>query len=355
MPAPGPSRAFQLAAHVAGGPAVDASGVDPGALLQVLRRHKLLAHAQHVGGLMEAQRELLKPSWRAGTAANLAQASERDRVIAALHADYIPCIAYKGVVLQEWLHGRVDGRDSEDLDLWVPPLLFRRTCRWAVADGYTLAFDLTLDDLNARELPSELLLFHPSGMHLDVHQRFFASHYALDAVEDWFEQYVPWLDEQSPVEIARFDDLATAFMVVLTAGKDCWATLRHLSDVALALERVDPVALADLADRTHTRGILDIGAQLAARHLGRCTGWVAKFPVPDGADAALLHEGELPLVQRARIYLSARERRRDRLAYAARLPFKVSALDLKGGPVPMPRTARRLVRLVRTRGPFAGT
>lgn len=344
--------AFRAAVYAAGGRPVDLSGIAPEALLRVLRRHKLVAHAQALDGLTDTQRALLKPSWRASSAAAMAQAAERDRIVAALHADYVPCIAYKGIVLQEWLHGRIDGRDSEDLDVWVPPLLFRRACRWALDDGYRLAFDLTADDLNARELPSELLLLHPGGMHLDVHQRFFAPHYALEAAEAYFESFVPWLDERTPAQVARFDDLATALMVAITAGKDTWATLRHLSDLALALERVDHAALAALADRTHTRRLVDVGAHLVEAVLGKRTGWEPDGPIPQGVDRALRAEVELPLPARARIYLSARERRRDRLAYAALLPFKVSALDLEPTRVPVPRTVRRIARLVRSYGPL---
>jgi len=330
-------KPLDAALAAARGESLAVAGLDPGELLQVLRRHKLISYGRCLE-LSPEQRALIAPSWRASSAQALIQAAERDRLLGGLAEQQIPALAYKGVVLQEWLTGRLDGRDSEDLDLWVPPLLFRRTLRWLVSVGYTLAFELSLEDLNAHPLPSELLLLHPGGMHLDVHQRFFAPHYALDAAETVLQKRA----------IGGLDDASTAWLVALGAAKDTWGALRHLADLAAAVERVDAGELTSLADRTHTRKLLDIGVQLASRWV-RPIPWPARYPLPSGVDAALLAEHELPLVSRGRIYLSARERWQDRAAYMARLPFKVSALDLGHGGR-LGRTAHRLRRLVRDHG-----
>jgi hypothetical protein len=338
------------AIHIAGGPPCPGlETLSPDVLLRTLSRHQLVGHAQRWMVLSSAQREALKPSWRAGTAQALAQATERDRLVKRFRAASVPVLPYKGIVYQEFLTGQPQGRDSQDLDLAVRPLDFRRAIRILLEDGYTPAFGLTPDHLAREVLPSELLFLHEGGMHLDLHQQFFAPHYALDAAEAVLSEV---LDADRPA----LTPVQTVWLAALAAGKDAWSHVRHLADLADGLERLsvpEREALAALADRTHTRRLLDTGFGLCAQHLGRAVDWVAKYAVPPGSDAALRAAddtepgGRLP--DRLKIHLASR-RPIDRVRYALRVPFKVAAVDIGPHAGVLPRPVARVVRTLREHG-----
>ncbi len=346
MPAP----VLAAAIHIAGGPSCPGLDIlDPEVLLRTLKRHQLVGHAQRWMTLSDGQREMLKPAWRAGTARALAQATERDRLVRLFREASVPVVAYKGVVYQEFLTGQPQGRDSADLDLAVRPLDFRRAIRLLLENRYTAAFELQPEHLAREVLPSELLFLHDSGMHLDLHQRFFAPHYALDAAEAELQRL---LDAERPVLPA----VSTVWLAALSAGKDAWSVARHLADLADGLDRLTPDehgALARLADRTHTRRLVDTGFGLCAQILGRATAWSPVHGVPPGSDAALRADddtvpgGRLP--DRLAIHLASR-RPIDRVRYAMRVPFKVAAVDIGPHAGVLPRPVTRVVRTLREHG-----
>ena len=349
MTAPVLAAAIQIAG---GPPCPGLATLAPDVLLRTLSRHQLVGHAQRWMTLSSEQRDALKPAWRAGTAQALAQATERDRLLRVFREHAVPALAYKGIVYQEFLTGQPQGRDSADLDIAVRPLDFRRAIRLLLEHGYSPTFGLTPSHLAREVLPSELLFLHRSGMHLDLHQAFFAPHYALDAAN-------AELATVFTAERPALTGVQTVWLAALSAGKDAWSVLRHLADLADGLERLsaeEHAALATLADRTHTRGLVDTGFGLCAHLLGRATHWTPRSPVPSGSDAALRAAddtqmgGRLP--DRVAIHLASR-RPIDRVRYAARVPFKVAAVDIGPHASWLPRPITRVLRTLREHGASA--
>jgi hypothetical protein len=331
---------FQACVAVAGGPGSERlADVPTDALVEALRRHRLVAHSERFARQLDPQQvQVLRPLWREAAGRSLAHRAALDVLLPALRDAGVPGTPFKGVVLQQFLRGTPFGRDHVDLDVWVPDGGLKRAIHVSMELGWELSAGLTPDDLQ-EPLPSELPLHHPTtGLHLDLHQRLFAPHYALDAAEDAL---------RARATVSGFDPVGTALLVGLTGGKDVWNTLRHLADLADLAGRVDLDATAALADRTHTRRILDTGMALAERVLQRPVGWTPRYhtsaalPALEAALRGPRQDG-VSLV-RLRTWLAARERRRDRWIGLLRLPFTPGALDLREhgrGPLPIRRAAR---------------
>lgn len=343
--------AFAAAVAVAGGPDHGAlASAAPDALVPMLERHRLVARSERFADHLGPDAlSVLRPRWRAGAARSLGHHAALADVTRVLAASGLRAVGFKGVVLQERLTGRIVGRDQVDLDVLVPEGTLGVAVRALLSEGWRLSAGLTLELLR-EPLPSELPLHHPErAVHLDLHQALFAHRYALDDAERALGRRVVG---------GRHDPLGTALLVGLSGGKDVWSTLRHVSDLADVAGLVDLGALQALADRTHTRRVLDVGFGLVEHVLARPTGWTPVAPV--GALVTRIARAltgprlDRPTPERMWCWLASRERWVDRVRFVARIPTSPAVLDLRDpgrGPRPLRRTVRLLRSYARARGP----
>lgn len=258
----------------------------------------------------------------------------RARVLAQQHAHHMLVAAFakralratfvKGLAFQLAVGLAPQGRASRDLDLWVDDL----------PNVVRVLRELGWEGAPSRTTQST---FRRRGVTLDVHLALFAPRYALGSVEPELRARLS-ADGAMPL-------VAHAWLAGLHAAKDGWSTLRHLADLRSALRALDdPSELADLADRTRTRRLMDVGVALTREQLGAVP-WQGPPPTSALLNAARrrLAERESADLRSALVYARCRERRRDGLASLVHAALQQSEADAPGPA----RLARRGIRLWR--------
>lgn len=200
----------------------------------------------------------------------LGLAAETLRVLALFQAEGIRCLAIKGVVLSQRLHGDPARRGARDIDIWIDPERFAGGEAILKGIGYWLADAPPGPEEEARELTYR----SPAGILVELHRRLFPKkgRFDLDFAEAW--------DRRETVTVAGVPvptlpaDVLPVYLCAHGAYH-CWERLFWLGDMAVLLgdERGAAAALAS----ARPQGLAE--AMILATSLTRLM-----FGVPEGTD-----------------------------------------------------------------------
>lgn len=266
-----------------------------------------------------------------------------------LTAAGIPTIVLKGPAIAIAAYGDCSRRSFADVDLLVPKADLKATCDVLVTRGYVPKFGSRMVD--GLVSGQHALEFAGSGPPVEVHWSLLSRYLSFDlgADELWREAQVL---QCVGAEITVLAPHHLFVYLCAHGAKHQWLNFRWVCDVAQLARRLTPSdaeSVMELSVRTHTRRIVALALRLAQETFGEEP---SPFPVEAfGTDRdtetlrafakerfgggslattpllaprlAALHPYAEPLV----FWIRSRERRRDRLACAARFVFEPAPDD----------------------------
>lgn len=221
----------------------------------------------------------------------LRHAARLATLTAAFTAADVPCLAIKGAVLAQHLHGDVAARDSKDIDLLIDPASIDRAVQILRSTGYV---ETGIDSASAGDnrFANKHRTFAGNGCEIELHTRLID----IDALlplpfdEVWARRELVAI---GGVSVATLSQVDTLLYLCAHGASHLWFRLKWLEDIARIVATGDPEPIA--------------AAHAVARRAG--------------AEAVVL--GALALVD------------------------DVFGIALRGPPLPSTRASRALVRLSR--------
>ncbi len=169
----------------------------------------------------------------------LQQTAALQQVFAAFESAGVPALTFKGPALAALAYGNVALRDFCDLDLYVPPTRVHNAIAALQEIGYNYQRPLSA---NVQRADYELTLINHRQVQIDLHWRFsppylwnFDDAGALDRSIE-----VRLTPDQPPIRTLCPED--HLLYLAIHAAKDCWSTLRSVTDPAALIFRCAPTA-----------------------------------------------------------------------------------------------------------------
>lgn len=335
--------------------ALSAGPLDWPALLQVAERHGVLPllywnlNAAAPEAVPAELREPLRARFQENARINLFLTGELHRVLGLCAQHGIPAIPYKGPVLTASIYGNLALRHFNDLDILVRRDDVLRARDLLVAQGFHPEVRLTPAQEPAFLLYDREYHLRNDVLSLELHWETAAQYFSWRPGMDsaWGRLQHTTLGGLRVVTLAPEDLLLT---LCAHGAMHVWEQLKWVCDIAELL-RARPSLDWDIvlgeARRLHSTRILWLGLALAHDLLDA--------PLPGNVLSAIRADpGAAPLAAEVRrrlfapappplrkrqeywFYLRARERLRDRIAYAARLALRPNALDCRLLSLPRP-------------------
>jgi hypothetical protein len=229
--------------------------------------------------LLAAGREQIPPTWRKVLERGLDRrslgairlAAAMLEALAALEAEGVTAVPYKGPALAHLLYGNVSHRECGDVDFLVRQRDVPRLVPVMVRLGYKSHFPAGLASANPRPAPSEYSFYHSEKQALlEFHTERTLRHFpsppdfgrewrSLDSIELGGRR-VPMLGRESLL-----------LYLCVHGGKDFWQRLQWINDIAALLQRgaeLDWDSVFARARAAEAEGILLLGLALARDPLG---------------------------------------------------------------------------------------
>jgi len=252
-------------------------------------------------------------------------------LVAALAGEGIRALPYKGPLLALNAYGNVARRQFTDLDILVSPADVARCREVLTRRGYTAVSDEEALNPGHLHRHRELqLMDEPAGVRVELHWRV-APHWQLP--RGFAVEFEPLWQRAETVTVSGTemrnlapDDLLLILCVHATSHQ--WFRLQHVADVAWLLHTrrdLNVERLRHTAKQLGATRMLSLGLALARDVLGASLPKSLDDCIEPSAqlrqlESRVLHWLEtpapIPLLDEMRFHLGARERLRDKLAYA---------------------------------------
>jgi putative nucleotidyltransferase-like protein len=323
----------------------DLTAIDWPLLFDLAERHRMLPllhrHLRDAPLPTEAAAELSARN-RAEAHRALRLAAELRRLLAALAADGVEALAYKGPALAVRAYGDLSLRSFVDLDLLVRPGDVPRALAALDAAGYAQALDLSpAQERFFRRVDGDYPLLHrDTELLVELHARVSSRRFCMPITTDaLMRRAQPVAVGGGEVRAPGDDDLLLVLCV--HGAKHRWKRLESLAAVAALLRagRGDLATVLARAAELHARRTVLLGLALARRLLGApLSNYVAREIEDDAGLAALADEAERRLFDddagdgdetaaNLAFNLRARDGVLDRARYAVRWAFGPSPED----------------------------
>jgi hypothetical protein len=296
----------------------------------------------------------------AHAARGIALGRELAAILAALDAQGLPALPYKGPALAAAVYGSPTLRQPGDLDLLVPDACLAGARAVLLDRGYRDALAGVAPEARVSHY-QHAMVRDRDGIRLELHWAFAPRYFGFRLPVAAVAREPLVLHGRRVAAIAPVDLLV---VLAVHGGRHLWGRLAWVCDVAELLRArpdLDGAATLARAEALGARRMLLVALALARDLLG------AALPGPLGAATAadraagalarrlgarILEEraGDPGLAAAAWLHLAMRERWRDRIAYALRAPFTPSERDApRSGRSAALRGLGRPLRLLRDR------
>jgi len=224
----------------------------------------------------------------------LIHTGEMKRLVPYLQANGIETLVFKGPALAQGLYGRIGLRPFLDLDLFVQPRDVAKAWSLLAAEGYTLEYNMSREDLPELMKAGNHLPLHGANHNecVELHWTFFAKTRAtfFDSDGAWSRR-VPVVIQDVAVKTLAPHDLV--HFLCLHGTKHVWSRLAWLADLVWFIYKYpcfDWDALLAEAHENGTRRMVLVGLALAHELFGS---------VPNDAVIRLTHQDKevLPLAK----------------------------------------------------------
>lgn len=229
------------------------------------------------------------------------------RSLAEIFCDaHIAWLAFKGLVLAERFYPKREWRQSNDVDILVPPADFARAMQVLKSKGFAivntkLAPDHVLERMTAALAKDVMMKHAKSGVSVEVHRRLFFSRAEETRVAAMAQTFAP-RQSLSPADIPTPALGAGHSLYLLLHGASSrWFRLKWLVDLLPLLKSMDTAQMTGVADMAERlRAAVTVKATLGL--LGQVFG-----EAPLGALEPWLNEttGRAAVAQRQATYLAA--------------------------------------------------
>lgn len=183
----------------------------------------------------------------------LIHTGEMKRLIPYLEANGIETLVFKGPPLAYTLYGRIALRPFYDLDLLVQPRDVAAAWSLLAAEGYTLAYGLSSEQLPELIKAGNHLLLYRGHLCVELHWTFFPRTRAtfFDTGGAWSRR-VPLVVQETTVKTMAPRDLV--HFLCLHGNKHAWCRLVWLADLAWFAFRYPEFDWAGLLDEARSAG-----------------------------------------------------------------------------------------------------
>lgn len=246
------------------------------------------------------------------------------RLMAGFGGAGIEALAWKGPAMAKLLYGQVDGRSSDDLDIWVHPRDFPKACAFLEQQGFQPLFNLSpVEAREHRRAGWDRGFQSPGGDYMVELCVAMAPRYFARVPEPESLLAAATDVDMDGAMVRTLGGAALMELLCLHGMKHGWTRLGWVADVA-ALSMLQGPGAVDWDElewrcRRHgTRRMTDLGLALARLHLGA--------PIERGyppshliAHVSLLLSGASVcrgLRGEMRLHMQGRERWRDKFRYA---------------------------------------
>ena len=263
-----------------------------------------------------------------------------------LDAAGIPAIALKGPALAMRAYGDVALRPQQDVDILVHERDVTRALAALAPGGYQPVKALAAGQEAAfREVEYHHALAGPSGISVELHWGIIKRQFGLRVAESlWWTD--PHLVTLGGTEVRALSNEATLVYLAIHGAKHEWHHLRWIGDIA-GVARLAPMdwgRVADTSARLGTMRMTRLALALAAEMLGaelpeaamRIARGDRVTPLLIPAVRARVATEDAPgFVESTRFQLRARERLRDKIAFAFRHAVTPNIDDLATAELPV--------------------